>query len=668
MRRGLIFVSRRHVWNKAYDGMNFRAHRISVWNEEMDRSISSQPQQPSMMALDRLQGDGSRALGALVNGKLRDLKSPVAESDSVEEVTWDGGANAKSLLWHSSAHLLGDAIEQHFDRVLLCDGPALLNQQAGFFYEFWTPQTVSSQDFAGLEGLMMTLAQRKRKFEWLTLTPDRARHMFCYNPFKLHVLDSVEKLGQMATVYRCGDFIDLCRGPHIPNTGRVKWVKLLSTSAATSATSTVQDNPVSRIYGISFCSAEEGKKWVEQKEEAERRDHRVLGVKQNLFMFHDFSPGSAFFLPDGAYIYNRLIEMLRLEYTKRGYQEVITPVLFNKKLWETSGHWNHYKEDMYFLHNHEAEASEGPEVGLKPMNCPAHCLIYGHTSHSYRELPVRLADFGVLHRKEQSGALTGLTRVVKFQQDDAHIFCREDQLEGELVGCLDFIKSVYQKLGFGNDFSLRLATRPDSFVGDRELWDVAEETLRRTLSQFGRPWTVAEKDGAFYGPKMDVLVRDALGRMHQVGTVQLDFQLPRRFQLSYVAADGSFKHPVMIHRAILGSGERMFALLTENYAGKWPVWLNPRRVAVLPVADAHRPYAQKVLETLSDCRAYMIDDGNTLPKRVRAAQMAHYNYILVLGDEEEENSSVSVRLRDSKDVSVQPLDDFVKRIKSEQSL
>ena len=302
------------------------------------------------------------------------------------------------------------------------------------------------------------------------------------------------------------------------------------------------------------------------------------------------------------------------------------------------------------------------------MNSPSHCLIYAHTQRSHKELPIRFADFGVLHRNEQSGALSGLTRVRKFQQDDAHIFCREEQLETELTGCLDFLKAVYSKLGFGDSFSIRLATRPEKYVGSEELWDLAEATLRKTLDSFGQRWTVAEGDGSFYGPKLDVVLRDALGRLHQCGTIQLDFQLPRRFKLRYVSEDGSHDNvPVMIHRAILGSGERMFAIMTENCAGKWPAWINPRLVAVLPVADAHRAYSDTVVSTLSRAglRAFLIDDGNTLKKRIRSAQLAQYSFILVLGDVEQEGKLVSIRRRDERATETQSLADFTTALKAE---
>ncbi len=616
------------------------------------------------MGLDRLPRDlAEKALAVRVNGVVMDARTVVKEGDKVEAVVWDGSDDSKKVFWHSSAHLLGDAIEQYFeDNVLLCDGPPLL-QQGGFFYEFQTTQTVSPADFQSVSERMQGMAARKRKFERMVLPMERAREMFAYNPFKLEVLDMIAARGDSeAVVYRSGDFVDLCRGPHVPNTGRIKWIKCLTASGSTGKLEG-KDVPLQRIYGISFPTIDEGTQWEASRAELERRDHRLIGQKQNLLMFNDASPGSAFFLPDGAYIYNRLLEMLRKQYHMRGYQEVITPMLFQKKLWETSGHWDHYKNDMFFVEGEE-------QLGLKPMNCPSHCLIFGHTSRSHKELPLRFADFGVLHRNEQSGALTGLTRVRKFQQDDAHIFCREDQLRTELGACLDFLRAVYEKLGFGDDFSIRLATRPEKYVGALELWDLAEATLKSTLEAFKRPWTVEEGDGSFYGPKLDILVKDAMGRSHQCGTIQLDFQLPRRFNLTYVGEDGAEHVPVMIHRAILGSGERMFAVLTEQCEGKWPVWLNPRQVAILPVADSHREHAEKVRTQLFNAgvRVYVIDDGNTLQKRVRNAQLAHYNYVLVVGDDEMQSDIVSVRNRDHPKIVQMPFSQFQSMIVEEMKL
>nr|KAF6442523.1 hypothetical protein HJG63_018883 [Rousettus aegyptiacus] len=365
---------------------------------------------------------------------------------------------------------------------------------------------------------------------------------------------------------------------------------------------------------------------------------------QELYFFHELSPGSCFFLPKGAYIYNTLIEFIRSEYRKRGFQEVVTPNIYNSRLWMTSGHWQHYSENMFSFE------VEKELFALKPMNCPGHCLMFDHRPRSWRELPLRLADFGVLHRNELSGALTGLTRVRRFQQDDAHIFCAMEQIEDEIKGCLDFLRTVYSVFGFS--FKLNLSTRPEKFLGDIEVWNQAEKQLENSLNEFGEKWELNPGDGAFYGPKIDIQIKDAIGRYHQCATIQLDFQLPIRFNLTFVSHDGDDKKkPVIIHRAILGSVERMIAILTENYGGKWPFWLSPRQVMVVAVGPTCDEYAQKVRQQFHDAKFMAdvdLDPGCTLNKKIRNAQLAQYNFILVVGEKEKSGGTVNIRTRDNK--------------------
>ncbi|KAF9423949.1 threonyl-tRNA synthetase [Podila epigama] len=384
--------------------------------------------------------------------------------------------------------------------------------------------------------------------------------------------------------------------------------------------------------------------------DAARRDHRKIGREQELFFFHELSPGCCFFLPHGARIYNTLMDFIKKEYRKRGYTEVMSPNMYNVKLWKTSGHWDNYKDDM-FMFDIEKET-----FGLKPMNCPGHCLMFDVRERSYRELPLRFADFGVLHRNEASGSLGGLTRVRRFQQDDAHLFCRVDQLGDEMDATLDFLQYVYGIFGF--EFSLSLSTRPEKYLGKLEDWDAAEGHLKDALNRFGRPWSVRPGDGAFYGPKIDILIRDSLRRNHQCATLQLDFQLPERFNLQYRNSGGNgesdFSRPIIIHRAMLGSIERMMAVLTENCAGRWDFWLSPRQVQVIPVAAAMAPYADKVRQQLHDAGFYADVDLSdaTLNKKIRNAELSLYNFIFVVGAEEEQSGSVNVRCRDM-DVSLE---------------
>ncbi|XP_044800350.1 threonine--tRNA ligase, mitochondrial isoform X9 [Bubalus bubalis] len=440
-----------------------------------------------------------------------------------------------------------------------------------------------------------------------------------------------------------------------------------------------------RVSGISFPTAEELRAWEEWREEAELRDHRRIGKEQELFFFHELSPGSCFFLPRGTRVYNALVAFIRslwspmsaslqAEYTRRGFSEVKTPTLFSAKLWELSGHWEHYREDMFALQppgldrpsssqsDHSA-SSPTDTLALKPMNCPAHCLMFAHRPRSWRELPLRLADFGALHRAEASGSLGGLTRLRCFQQDDAHIFCAPDQLEAEIRGCLDFLHSVYTILGFS--FHMALSTRPSGFLGEPCLWDQAEQVLQQALEEFGAPWDLNPGDGAFYGPKIDVHVRDALGRPHQCGTIQLDFQLPLRFDLQYKGQSGALECPVLIHRAVLGSVERMLGVLAESCGGKWPLWLSPFQVVVIPVGTEQEEYAREAQQSLraaglvGDLDA---DSGLTLSRRIRRAQLAHYNFQFVVGQREQSKRTVNIRTRDNRRLGERDLAEAVQRL------
>ncbi|OQR88805.1 threonyl-tRNA synthetase [Thraustotheca clavata] len=582
----------------------------------------------------------------------------------------------EAMFWHSSAHVLGAALEEKFgDDVLLCDGPSLTD---GFFYEMFlqSGQTVSESDFKDIENHMSKIIKQRAPFERLEVTRDVAKDMFSYSKFKLQMLNNIPS-DQTITLYKCGTFVDLCRGPHLPHTGMLQTVALTRCGAShwTHGPELLQ-----RVYGITFPDKARMKEWKHLQEEAKKRDHRVIGKAQSLFLFHQWSPGSSFMLPHGTRIFNRLASFIRQEYRKRGYDEVVTPLIFKKELWETSGHYQNYKEDMYMvrpgmdetpscadtLHHHGNDDSTDL-FGLKPMNCPGHCLMFKENkTYSYRELPVRFADFSALHRNEASGALTGLTRVRRFHQDDAHIFCRPDQVQEEIQSCLAFIKHVYGVFGF--DFQLRLSTRPEAYMGELALWDSAEAQLENALKEFDMPWTLNAGDGAFYGPKIDIAVRDALKREHQCGTIQLDFQLPLRFGLKYDGNDGNEHTPIIIHRAVLGSIERMMAILIEHTAGKWPLWLSPRQVAVLPVTEHQVDYASQVHKALDAKDVYVdvLSGGKTLNKRIREAQVAGYNYILVVGEKEASTHQVNVRTRDNNAVlGTTSVDDFVDKVLQE---
>ncbi|XP_027978592.1 threonine--tRNA ligase 2, cytoplasmic isoform X4 [Eumetopias jubatus] len=457
---------------------------------------------------------------AKVNGELWDLDRPLEGDSTLELLTFDN-EEAQAVYWHSSAHILGEAMELYYGGHL-CYGPPIEN---GFYYDmFIGDRAVSSTELSALESICKTIIKEKQPFERLEVSKEVLLEMFKYNKFKCRILN--EKINTpTTTVYRCGPLIDLCRGPHVRHTGKIKTIKIFKNSS-TYWEGNPEMETLQRVYGISFPDNKMMKTWEKFQEEAKNRDHRKIGKEQELFFFHDLSPGSCFFLPRGAFIYNTLMDFIREEYHQHNFTEVLSPNMYNSRLWETSGHWQHYSENMFTFD------IEKDTFALKPMNCPGHCLMFAHRPRSWREMPIRFADFGVLHRNELSGTLSGLTRVRRFQQDDAHIFCTVEQIEEEINGCLQFLQSVYSTFGFS--FQLNLSTRPENFLGEVELWDEAEKQLQNSLVEFGKPWKMNPGDGAFYGPKIDIKIKDAIGRYHQCATIQLDFQLPIRFNLTYV--------------------------------------------------------------------------------------------------------------------------------------
>ncbi|KAM9062172.1 threonine--tRNA ligase 2, cytoplasmic [Sarcophilus harrisii] len=616
---------------------------------------------PYQVAAGISQGLADNTIIAKVNDELWDLDRPLEEDSTLELLKFDN-EEAQAVYWHSSAHILGEAMESYYGGYL-CYGPPIEN---GFYYDmFIEDRGVSSTEFPTLENLCKTIMKEKQPFERLEISKEILLNMFKYNKFKCRILN--EKVDTpTTTVYRCGPLIDLCRGPHVRHTGKIKAIKILKNSS-TYWEGKPDMETLQRIYGISFPDNKMMKTWEKFQEEAKNRDHRKIGKEQELFFFHDLSPGSCFFLPRGAFIYNALMDFIKEEYHRRNFTEVMSPNIYNCKLWETSGHWQHYSENMFSFD------VEKETFALKPMNCPGHCLMFAHRPRSWREMPVRLADFGVLHRNELSGTLSGLTRVRRFQQDDAHIFCMMEQIEEEMKGCLEFLQSIYTVFGFS--FQLNLSTRPENFLGEIEIWDQAEKQLQNSLQEFGEPWKLNPGDGAFYGPKIDIKIKDAIGRYHQCATIQLDFQLPIRFNLTYVSKDGDDKaRPVIIHRAILGSVERMIAILSENYGGKWPFWLSPHQVMVIPVGPTCEDYALQISKEFFEA-GFMadvdLDQSCTLNKKIRNAQLAQYNFIFVVGEKEKINNAVNVRTRDNKihgEASVVSTINKLKKLKESRTL
>eukprot|EP00106_Octopus_bimaculoides_P021350 XP_014788792.1 PREDICTED: threonine--tRNA ligase, cytoplasmic-like [Octopus bimaculoides] len=536
------------------------------------------------------QGLADNTVISKVNDELWDIERPLEKDCTIKFLKFDDD-EGKQVFWHSSAHILGEAMELKYGGHL-CYGPPI---EGGFYYDMFIDDgQVSSNDYNAIETAVKSIVKEKQPFERLEVKKEDLLEMFKYNKFKQRILN--EKVTTpTTTIYRCGSLIDLCRGPHIRHTGKVKALAVTKNSS-TYWEGKAEAESLNRIYGISFPEPKQMKEWKHLQEEAAKRDHRKIGREQELFFFHEQSPGSCFFLPKGAHIYNKLIEFI--------------------------------KENMFSFQ------SEKETFALKPMNCPGHCLMFDHRPRSWKELPLRLADFGVLHRNELSGALSGLTRVRRFQQDDAHIFCRQDQIKEEISGCLDFLKNIYGIFGFM--FNLKLSTRPEKYMGALEMWNEAEKVRSHIL-------------GFCF---IDITILDALQRPHQCATIQLDFQLPLRFNLSYISGEGGDKKtPVIVHRAIFGSVERMIAILCENYAGKWPFWLSPRQSIVVPVAPPFDDYAQLVSKQIHDAGFICdvdLDPGTTMNKKIRNAQLAQYNFIFVVGEKEVQNLTTNVRTRDNK--------------------
>ena len=607
------------------------------------RSATAWETSPMDIAREISKSLSERIVISKVNDQLWDLERPLEGDARLEFLDFEH-PEGKRVFWHSSAHVLGEAAERHYG-CHLCMGPPT---DEGFFYEMGMgdsgDRVVRSEDFGALDTLVSSAIKDKQPFERAVLTKEQLLEMFRYTKYKVHIINSKIPDGTSTTVYRCGPMIDLCVGPHIPHTGRIKAMAVLKNSASYFLGNQANDS-LQRLYGISFPDKKQMTEYKKFLEEAAKRDHRRIGREQELFMFHDLSPGSCFWLPHGARIYNRLQDFIKGQYRIRGFDEVISPNMYNSKLWETSGHWANYKDDMFAL------SVDKETFALKPMNCPGHCLMFGVRDRSYKELPLRFADFGVIHRNEASGALSGLTRVRRFVQDDAHIFCRVDQIESEVTSCFDFLHHVYSLFGFS--FKLELSTRPEKHLGDIKTWDEAEQRLGSALDRFmpGK-WELNPGDGAFYGPKIDITISDAMNRQHQCATIQLDFQLPQRFNLEYTTAGGdgaTTARPVMIHRAIDGSLERFIAILIENFAGKWPFWLSPRQILVVPVTQSIYGYAQEVRDLLWN-KGFFTDvdlSDNTLNKKVRNGELAQYNFVFIVGHEEASSRSVNIRNRDT---------------------
>lgn len=554
-----------------------------------------------------------------------------------------------ATLRHSCAHLLAAAVLDLYPDAKPTIGPSI---ETGFYYDF-DDLKISEQDLEKIEQKMHQIVKGWDKFELVEGKPA--------NVYKKELSDELAKKDEKITYYRSGNFVDLCAGPHIEGSAKeiLKHFKLLKVAGAYWH-GDEKNKMLTRIYGTAFPTKEELNKYMWQLEEAEKRDHRKIGRELELFMFHETAPGMPYWLPKGVTIVNELIKFWREEHYARGYKEIISPLINKKELYLTSGHWEHFKENMFI-----SETEEGETYGLKPMNCPNAMVVFGSTTRSYRELPLRLGDTDTLHRNERSGTLNGLLRVREFKQDDAHVFVTEDQIKSEYKNVFDITERFYSV--FGLEYRFRLGTRPEKFMGDIETWDRAEKELKEILEVSGKEFFVLEGDGAFYGPKVDIIMKDALGRDWQMGTIQLDFQIPKNFHLTYAAEDGTAKTPVVIHRVIYGSLERFIGIIIEHFAGAFPTWLAPVQVIVLPIADRHLDYAKKVESELKEAgiRVEVDERSEKLGAKIRDAQMQKIPYMLVVGDKEMENQQIAVRSRDQGDLGVMALPNFTEKVKIE---
>lgn len=576
-----------------------------------------------------------QAIGMRVNGTLQDLSTTLTENDKVEFLSFDD-KEGKEIFWHTSAHVLAQAITRLWPEAVPTIGPPIEN---GFYYDF-ANITISDSDFGKIEKEVKKIIAENYKPKRLEFkNKQEAKKAFSNNKYKNELIDTAE--GNIISAYEQGEFFDLCRGPHLPNLGKIKAFKVLKTAGAYWRGDSANEM-LTRIYAISFPDKKLLTDYLNFLEEAKKRDHKILGKQLDLFSFHEEAPGMPFFHPNGMFIWENLLSYIR-SCLKGDYEEIKTPILLNKELWITSGHWFHYKENMYTSNVEKREAA------IKPMNCPGGMLYYKTKTHSYKEFPLRVAEIGHVHRHEKSGSLNGLFRVRSFHQDDAHHFMMKHQIKDEILKALKLAHKIYST--FGLSYQLELSTRPEKSktIGSDEDWEIATNSLKGALDAIGHPYKINEGDGAFYGPKIDMHIRDAIGRLWQCGTIQVDMAMPEQFKLEYVAQDGHHKRPVMIHRALFGSLERFFGVIIEHFAGKFPLWISPIGVRLVPVADRHVEYANKIKEEILQNQITCDIDSSheSVSKKIRNAQLMQVNYMLTIGDKELENNTISLRTRDN---------------------
>ena len=594
-------------------------------------------------------------LAGLVNGEVQDLRHKLTEDCKLEILTFDS-LEGKKAYWHTTSHIMAQAIKRLYPEIKLAIGPSIDN---GFYYDFDTEKPFSEEDLIKIEDEMKKIIKEDLPLERFEL-PRKEAIKFMEEkgePYKVKLINDLPE-DAIISFYKQGEFTDLCAGPHVAKTGNIKAVKLLTSSGAYWR-GNEKNKMLQRIYGISYPKASQLEEYLNMLEEAKKRDHKKLGKELELFMITGEGPGFPFFLPKGMVLRNVLEDYWRKIHTLNGYQEVKTPVMLNEELWHRSGHWDHYKDNMYTTKIDEQD------FALKPMNCPGGMLVYKSKMHSYKDLPIRMGELGLVHRHEKSGQLNGLFRVRCFTQDDAHIFCLPEQIESEIIDLMHLINQVYSLFGF--TYTVELSTRPEDSMGSDEDWTISENALRKALEHENMEYVVNEGDGAFYGPKIDFHIKDSLGRDWQCGTIQLDFQMPERFDLNYIGQDGEKHRPVMLHRVVFGSIERFIGVLIEHYAGAFPTWLAPVQVKILTISDKQKEYADELVKQFmkEGIRAELDDREEKIGYKIREAQLQKIPYMLIIGEKEVEANAVGVRARKEGDIGQMPVKEFISKIKEE---
>ena len=595
------------------------------------------------------------ACAAKIDGKGCDLRTPIENDCTVEILTFDDSYGKKAF-WHSTSHVLAQAVKRLFPDVKLTIGPAI---DEGFYYDFDSEEPFTPDVLEKLEAEMKKIVKENEKIERFTLPREEAIAFMKERnePYKVELIEDLPE-GEVISFYRQGEFVDLCAGPHLMSTGTIKAFKLTQCNSAYWR-GDAKNKTLQRVYGISYTKKDELEAYLTRIEEAKKRDHRKLGKELGLFALLDEGPGFPFFLPKGMVLRNALLEYWREVHKRYGYVEISTPMILNRALWERSGHWDHYKENMY------TTVIDDTDFAIKPMNCPGGMLVYKLEPHSYRDLPLRMAELGLVHRHELSGALHGLFRVRCFTQDDAHIFMTWDQMKDEIENVVRLFDEVYSV--FGLSYQIEVSTMPEDHIGDVKDWDFATETLEAAIKEMGKDYVINEGDGAFYGPKLDFHLADSLGRTWQCGTIQLDMQLPERFELEYTGADNEKHRPVMIHRVVLGSVERFIGVITEHFAGAFPLWLSPVQVSVIPISNAFNDYAQEVRDRLDAAGIRVEADlrNETMKLKIREAQLQKTPYMLVVGEREQNENAASVRNRKGENLGAMSVDEVIAKLRRE---